>query len=267
MNTEPAKTRTRSPISKALAVCLVVADSTEPLRLADLAQRTGMLPPTALRTVAELVEAGWVARDSSDRYLLGPALLKLARSPLHATSLAALARVALRWLADRLQLMANLQVLENFDSRIVAETRSARYARLVDREGERWPAHQTVAGVILLSQLVEPERRRCLNELASHESAEAAETLAEKLSEIRAARLHFDNTVDPLLAAIAKPIITPDDACHGALSVVGLRAELADPALRERCQELLAIACDAVARAIAEPGLPVQELLPPGDHF
>lgn len=262
MTTEPAKARTRSPISKALQVCLVVADSTEPLRLADLAQRTGMLPPTALRTVAELVEAGWVARDSSDRYLLGPALLKLARSPLHATSLAALSRVALRWLADRLELMANLQVLENFDTRIVAETRSTRYARLVDREGERWPAQRTVAGVVLLSQLAEPERRRCLNQVTSTESADAADALAETLSAVRATRFHFDNTVDPLLAALAGPIVTPDDACHGALSVVGLRADLADPALRERSQQFLAIACDAVARAIEEPGLSVQELLP-----
>ncbi|WP_163512569.1 IclR family transcriptional regulator [Fodinicola acaciae] len=253
--------RTRSPISKALAVCLAVADSTEPLRLSDLAQRTGMLPPTALRTVAELVDAGWVARDSSDRYLLGPALLKLARSPLHATSLAAMSRVALRWLADRLGLMANLQVLENFDVRIVAEVRSVRYERLVDREGERWPGHRTVAGVVLLSQLVEPERRRYLTTLAAAESAEASAELAEVLSVVRADRVYSNDTFDPLLAAIACPIVTPDEACHGALSIVGVRAEMADPDLRDRSVDLLRAACSALATAIAEPGTSVAALL------
>lgn len=253
--------RTRSPISKALTVCLVVADSTEPLRLSDLAQRTGMLAPTALRTVAELVDAGWVARDSSDRYLLGPALLKLARSPLHATSLAAMSRVALRWLADKLGLMANLQVLENFDVRIVAEVRSVRYERLVDREGERWAGHRTVAGIVLLSQLVEPERRRYLTTLAAAESASASAELAEVLSVVRADRVYANDTFDPLLAAIACPIVTPDEACHGALSIVGVRAEMADPDLRDRSVDLLRTACSALAAAIAEPGTSVADLL------
>jgi DNA-binding IclR family transcriptional regulator len=157
--------------------------------------------------------------------------------------------------------MANLQVLENFDVRIVAEVRSVRYERLVDREGERWAGHRTVAGIVLLSQLVEPERRRYLTTLASTESPQASAELAEVLSVVRADRVYSNDTFDPLLAAIACPIVTPDEACHGALSIVGVRAEMADPDLRDRSVDLLRTACSALAAAIAEPGTSVADLL------
>src|SRR5690349_10808966 len=67
----------RRPIGRAIAIVEILADATAPLRLTEVARRSGLPKTTTARLVEHLVEAGMAVRVR-DRFAPGPRLLALA---------------------------------------------------------------------------------------------------------------------------------------------------------------------------------------------
>lgn len=255
MTTAQRTNRSRTPVRNALALCSMLANGAAPARLVDLAERTAMLPSTAQRSLAELIEAGWVLRRG-DQYFLGPALLALSVSPLRHPSLAQLSIPVLDRLADLTDGIVNLQVLDADATYVAAEVHSLRYARVRTYEGERIPAHRTVGGVVMVAAL-DAELRQHYLAVAGQLDGNAARREFEAALAMAETDTHYysANVLEPLFAGLAVPITGNNHAGHGALAAVAVGPELADADNRTRILRLLQAGAAAIAEAIDNPGV------------
>ncbi|MFE0177380.1 IclR family transcriptional regulator [Streptomyces sp. NPDC059002] len=114
------------------------AEGPDSLRLTDIAHRTGLPLPTALRRVRELVAWGGLERASDGSYRLGTRLRALGAAAPCPRSLLTAALPALRLLSTRTGGHADLAVESDG-------------AALFLVSGERLPLHATAAGKILLA--------------------------------------------------------------------------------------------------------------------
>ncbi|EID55030.1 IclR family transcriptional regulator [Saccharomonospora xinjiangensis] len=256
MNTHNGdKQRERSPVSRALQICAALADADEPLRLVDIAERTGFLASTASRTLNELAAGGWVHRDGKGRYFFGPALVKLAHATrLRHESFAELARPAIQDLADRTGLMTNVQTLEAEGSRVLAVARARRYAVVHDFNGELVPAHRAAGGVVQVAALPPARQQSYLDQARRDGGREACEEFARQLEQAaRMGTATLAGKVESLLTATAAPVLTPDGQCHGAIAIVGLAHEFVGATLEEGTHAVREAAA-AVSRTLSSSG-------------
>ena len=141
----------QSAIEKALDLLDLIARSSTPLKLSELAEELDMLRPTAHRVLAELIGKGWVFRYDG-RYLPGAALLQLS-SDAAANSLAAICRPALHSLSEATGMMTNLQVLEKDGSRVIDAERPERFKMITRMVGDLLPPHRFAGALALTSSL------------------------------------------------------------------------------------------------------------------
>lgn len=216
----------RSPIQKALHILEIVSRSSGPLRLVDLANATGMRPPTALRTIGELLRSGWLVRLDADRYTLGVVSMSLVYSPQQASVLRRHALPILTDLAIELNLLTNLQVLDAQGTRVVCAAKSPRYAMLRDLTGSTFPAHETVAGTLMVAHLPAPEQAPYLKAadlsggLANFESALAQVSPGEVFSR--------PTQTGDILYALSAPVSAPSLGAPLALSVGVVREDISE---------------------------------------
>lgn len=139
-------------LDRALALLEALADAGE-LGVSELAARTGLVPSTAHRLLATLVERGYATQSATGgRYLIGYKLLELATG--------VQARVDRVRLAAREELEAiqretgettNLVVLEGRDVVYVDKVDGTRSVRLFLEVGRAIPAHTSGAGKAILA--------------------------------------------------------------------------------------------------------------------
>jgi len=267
-NTERSSARgdERGAVAKALDLLDALADAERPIRLSELAARVDLHRATAHRTLAELLERGFVSRDHQERYVLGPALLRLGQPSKAAASVAALARPHLERLAAATDLMTNVQVLEPGGTRVLDTVRPERYRRILDFKGELLPARDAAGGRVLLAHLDADERRLHLaSELrgdprSGDGDAPAAllDELERELDRIRESGLaHAVGRIDDIIAAVAAALFTAPGRPLCAIAVVGLTQDLAGARLARAERELRRTAAAMQAQvAVGARGAP-----------
>ncbi|POX63782.1 IclR-family transcriptional regulator [Streptomyces sp. Ru62] len=127
-----------SVAGRVLSVLDAFGDAPDTLRLTDIARRTGLPVPTALRMVRELVTWGGLERAADGSYRLGTRIRTLGAAAPCPRGLLATALPALRTLSTRTGGHADVTI-------------PADGAALCLVTGERLPLHATAAGKVLLA--------------------------------------------------------------------------------------------------------------------
>lgn len=213
----------RGAVAKATAILNALGDAPEGLRLSDLAELVGLHGSTAHRTLAELVASGFVVRGMSDRYYLGPALLRLAHPASVLGAVRFEIRVALEEVVAESDLMANAQVLEPEGSRILDAVKPARYRSLQDFRGEVVPSHAAAGGLVLLAFGPRAAREHAADRVERLDGPAARAHLSELLATTREqGHATLMGALDSVLGAVSVPVLDPQVGCIVALTAVGL---------------------------------------------
>jgi IclR family transcriptional regulator, acetate operon repressor len=202
-----------SAVDKALDLVEIVARAEHPLRLSEAAEAAELNRPTALRVLGELARRGWVQRVN-DRYLPGPAVLRLPRRP---DALTALARPLLERLSLTTSMMVGLQVLETDHARVIDVVRPDRLEMINHLLGEMLPVHRYAGPQVLVAALPATARRPYLR--VAQEDGYPAGRLEQTLAEVARAGRALQR--DGLVASLSRAV--PGPVC--ALTVVGPATE------------------------------------------
>jgi len=117
-----------------------------------LAAETGLHPSTAFRILASLGLHGFVGRDASGLYLLGPHLLQLAAKVRVGLDVRALARPEMEALCDQIGETVNLTVRQGDEMVYVERVAPNRMMRVEQVIGSRAPLHVTAVGKLMLGE-------------------------------------------------------------------------------------------------------------------
>jgi DNA-binding IclR family transcriptional regulator len=126
-------------------------ESDEEIGVTELARRLHLHKNNVFRLLATLEDTGWVEQSvDSERYRLGDACLRLARSYVRTHGLARRGRCALEELARQTGETAHLGVLQDFEVVHVDGEQSPGLLVTGLRTGLRLPSHCTALGKVLL---------------------------------------------------------------------------------------------------------------------
>jgi IclR family acetate operon transcriptional repressor len=138
-------------VDRALDLLETMAGQGRPVGVADLVELTGLPQGTVHRLLQGLHLRGYVRRDSSRKYSLGTAAVRLADAAQRSMS-----RSARPYLAELVELSgetANLAVLEGDDVVYVAQVPSPHTLRMFAEVGRHVPPHSTAVGKVLLAAM------------------------------------------------------------------------------------------------------------------
>lgn len=154
----PAKRRAKDvlyrnqSIDRLFAIMEVLGRSPYHLRLADVARRCGLAPPTAFRMLSVMVRLGYVSKDAATgRYALGTRLYRLAHRETYLRSLVRLAQPRLQALAAKIGETVHIAAFDGAQVVIRGRIAAGRSARVPTRVGMRLDAHASALGKAMLS--------------------------------------------------------------------------------------------------------------------
>jgi DNA-binding IclR family transcriptional regulator len=242
----------RSAVEKALDLIEAVARAPHPPRLAELSEAVGLHRATAYRILRDLIRRGWILR-AGDHYLPGAAVLRLSSEAARNT-LTALARPVLEILAERTDMMVNLQVLEADRSRVIAAVRPERLAMITRLQNEALPVHRFAGPLALVAALLPDARAPYLRpaEEAGHPLTGPDGLLADiDHAERTGFALERGRNEEPVASVSRAVLLVPGNPIC-ALTIVGLNAEINEERLRE-LQGKLRLATDELCRILSGP--------------
>ncbi|NLU83478.1 helix-turn-helix domain-containing protein [Rhodococcus sp. HNM0569] len=191
-----------------------------PLRLEDIARKSGLPRSTAFRLLTQLVDLHWLEHTSRG-YRLGIRLQGVGGGADGHTELRAAASGILNEVHLRTGAVAHLTVLEGRTVHFLDKVGGAASSRVPSQVAARMPAASVVSGRALLACLA-PERVDVLMSLGPDPTGDAdLSALHAQLSRIRQRRgiAFAPGEKCPLrISAVAAPVIGPDGAV-GAVSV------------------------------------------------
>ncbi len=237
-------------VQRSLDVLTTLQSVQHPLRLTDIARRTGLHIATAQRVLAVLVEAGFAARYGSG-YTCGPAALSLAHSYLVSSPLTMVAQPVMHQLSADTGLTSSLYVPVGQNRVLVARVEGSTPLRYTLPIGERLPIHLGAAGKAILASLDSGVQDAVLADLdgirrADGDAVDPAALRAE-LAEISAQgyAVSLGERVAHV-AAVAAPILDSLGSTVGALGVSG-PADTIDAARTARLSTEIRLAATAIS--------------------
>jgi IclR family transcriptional regulator, acetate operon repressor len=138
-------------VDRALSLLEALALAGSPVGVGELAERTGLPQGTTHRLLQGLHGRGYVRRDSSRKYSVGTAALRLGDAAQR--SLARSAQPFLAQLVEASGETANLAVLEGDDVVYLAQVPSPHTLRMFADVGRHVPPHSTAVGKVLLAAM------------------------------------------------------------------------------------------------------------------
>lgn len=212
-----------SLVDRTLAVIGSFDDSHRRQRLTELADRSGLSAPTALRIVRRLVAKGALQRDPDGAYFVGRMLWEIGLLAPVQTGLRESAAPFLHDLQAATRATVHLAVRD--DDRVLYLDRLSGSAAVpvISRVGSRLPLHSTGVGKVLLAHAPADVQRRVLSDLRRHTpyTIVAAGTLNRQLERVR--REGYAITQEEMTlgaCSVAVPIRGGDDQVIAALGLV-----------------------------------------------
>lgn len=137
-------------LARGLEVMQCFTDESPEMTLSEVAEKVGLSPATARRSLLTLVELGYVGMHGK-RFLLRPKVLTIGSAFLNSMNLKSIADGYLQELADLFQDACSLAVLDGPDVLYVSHVSSRRDIRYRARVGYKLPAYATSLGLVLLA--------------------------------------------------------------------------------------------------------------------
>jgi DNA-binding IclR family transcriptional regulator len=237
MATWQAGSKLNQSVQKAITLLRATAASAEGSSVSALARAAGLPRATALRLIQTMEQEGFLLRvPQTDRVLLGPELVRLARQVDMGTLLREVARSRLGELSKAVGETVTLSVVAPDGGLDLVDQVDGPH-HLVPRSwlGQQFPPHASSSGKILLSTYDEERFDRALQSPLKPLTAHTITTrraLRRELDQIRARG--YATTVDELeegLAGVSVGIFG-DSRLLGVLNVSGLSQRLDKAALR-----------------------------------
>jgi IclR family KDG regulon transcriptional repressor len=143
------------------AVSILNAIGGEVRGISEISQQLNLSKGTIFSLIKTLEDTGFVIQDPvSEKYMLGPALLKLSSLKMRSMKIESVARPHLQRLADLLGEITHLAVRDGFHSLYVLRMESRnihRMMKLHSQIGGHSPLHCTSTGKVLMEAMTEEE--------------------------------------------------------------------------------------------------------------
>ena len=234
-------------LAKGLTLLDMIADANEPLRFAQLLERSGLPKPTFARILRTVMAYGLVRQDEAQgTYSLGPRFLELSHRVWKTFDLETVAIPELKRLSVELGETAALSCLDNDQVLYLNERSGAGLGVKVDTG--RWvPLHCTAAGKALMA-FQEPSYGRSIikrmsfdkfteNTITKIEQFESDLTLTRARGYAMSREEHLDG-----VNSVAVAIAGQDGSPIGALVVLGPSSRLDESGMHVVGRELIAAA-------------------------
>jgi IclR family acetate operon transcriptional repressor len=228
-----------SAAERALRIVTEIAEAGVGLSLADLSARLDLPKATLHRQCTGLLAQGYLARDVDPlRFVVGPALHKLAFITLNHGHVRALRHRVLAELVAEVQETCNFTTLDGAEVLYLDRVEARWPLRLTLDVGAHVPLHCTASGKLFLAHLPPPQfdelvGRARLTTFTANTLAGAAQ-LRSECDAIRAAGYSTDREEFIAgLIAVAVPVYDPDNVLRAAIAMHAPTARLAlDDALK-----------------------------------
>jgi DNA-binding IclR family transcriptional regulator len=212
-------------VDRALLVLTALRDAGEPMRLADLAKRTGVSQPAVHRILVSLRNHGLVDQDPDSRaYQIGAGMLAYA-DVVRSRPLAEAAAPTCRALRDRHRETVTVQVRVRRDRVVLQEHASPQELGRRVGEGTRLPLHVSASGRAILAFLPPEEVDAYLNgDLGKITTGTTTDRVALQslLVDVRASGLaRSAGEAVSGISAIATPIFSSAGRAIGSIAVSG----------------------------------------------
>jgi len=157
---------TGSSAERSLRLLALLANEGRALSLADLAVRLGLPKATAHRLCSQLLDSGFLARDTDERcFAVGPALRQLAFDTLNHGVVRGLRHEVLAALVTQVGETCNFTTLDGTQVLYIDRVEAQWPLRLSLDVGSHVPLHCTASGKLFLAMLPTAERDRLIAEL------------------------------------------------------------------------------------------------------
>ncbi len=236
-------------MARTVAVLTAFDEHHRRLRLVDLAQRSGLCPPTALRIARALVEGGLLERRDDGAFVIARGLWDLGLLAPAPTGLRDLAAPYLQDLHAATRATVHLAVRDGDRVLYLDRLSGSSSAPVVSRPGARLPLHATGVGKVLLAHAPSELQQEALQDLSpvTRYTVTSARLMRGQLERVR--RDGVATTVDemtPGTSSIAVPVRDGSGEVVAALGLVvtSLRRD------RHRLTAALTVAAAGVSREL-----------------
>jgi DNA-binding IclR family transcriptional regulator len=251
-------------VGKVIRILEVLDRAPQGLPLKDIAEVTALNKSTAHRFVAHLEGAGYLFRDESKAYMIGPKLVRLGSGTTYQTTLCRLSRPVLNRLWKLTGETVNLAVLEGREVFYVDVLESLHTFRLVSQVGMRRPLHSTALGKAILSRMDSAVMEEALRGIRfEHSTPRTISNLAQLRKDlaISAARRYAldDEEVVTGARCIGAAILDANGKVAAGISVSGPVVRIT----REKVPHFaraVCLAADEISRKLGYDGEPLPEL-------
>jgi IclR family transcriptional regulator, acetate operon repressor len=244
-------------VARAVRALELIAEQGE-LGVTDLGRGLGVHKATASRLAATLAGGGLIERDpGSERYRLGPGLIRLVGAALVGTDLVRSAHPVLEELAERTRETVNLGVVSGDGVVYLDQVSSGHLIASTNWVGRRTPLHCSSSGKVFLAHMPEAQRQRLLGrplEALTPRTVTDPARLRRQLEEVRLrGYATIQEELEEGLNAVAAPVRQLNGEVAAALSVSGpsFRVRPVDLA---RLGRLAVDAAGAVSRRLGYAG-------------
>lgn len=213
-------------LTKVLAIFELLDRSPGGLQLRSISEQTDLNKSTAYRFLSHLERAGYLVRDLTGAYLIGPRLVRLGANSIYQATIRKVSHPVMEDLWRRTGETVNLGALDRGEVLYLDVLESPHTFRLSSQAGMRRPLHCTALGKALLAWLPPQSRDELLasctfEKRAPHSIVSTAEMLAE-LGRIQRRGYAVDNEeVEPGASCVAAPIFDSSSLVAASISVSG----------------------------------------------
>jgi IclR family KDG regulon transcriptional repressor len=218
--------RTVQSLERAFAILESIANSSQPLGLADLSRATGLHTSTTFHLIKTLIVLGYVIQDEAKRYRIGPRLFMQAAGAFNEVELVNLAMPHLKRLAEETGETTHLAVRADAGIAVIAKVDARSSIRNSERVGLVRPAYCTAIGKVLLSALPRADLDAYLRggpfEAYTPKTITAPAALREEIKRVAAAGTASDDAeFNHELRCIAAPVRNFTQQTIAALGISG----------------------------------------------
>jgi len=236
-------------LTKVLAIFELLDRSPNGLQLRYIAEQAQLNKSTAYRFLAHLENEGYLVRDDTGAYLLGPRLVRLGSGSTYQSTICKVSRPVLEKLWRESGETVNLGALDGREVLYLDVLESPHNFRLASRVGMRRPLHCTGLGKVILAWQPSAFRDELLasaklEKLTTHSIIRQAELIAE-IGRVQRRGYAIDNEEVELGArCVAAPLFDSSGNVVAGISVSGPVTRMS----RTRTPEM----AQAVKKAAAE---------------